>query len=476
MNVNKSIFRTMKVFNLKTPYLKITSLSKEKKFNKNNSINDLNLVGEQKSINIIFPKNNEINEIKLEKMISPANRKRIKIMKDSETNTEPITEIVDNRHSISNKNNNIYRQNYKLIKSEEESSNSITDKIVSLQKKLELHSNHSITYRNTFYNNSNNLKIPEINNTKFNAKNKRNLSSSMKNTKIKNNLNKKTVNLGIILKELKEAKNENIENEERRKDIFFKYYNIKNNYTIKNIFNYTNHLNCNRNIISAINLSKNKDVEKTYSHNENAYIPLYNKLSYEKKSTKKNNEYNNIHEVFDRNSLIKVRERNTNIKTMKEKENKKYNLRHKNIKFTPCIYNLFNVPVIENNNSLEETIKQQTVSNFNNKYNFKFKTKDPKEKEKIKNLFYFLKKNINLIGEKNEIQNYFFINNKNKLIIDDNKINNGNRSIGVKGVKIKDNNNFIQKDIYSLINEKKSHIINVKSLIANDNQLSNDIK
>jgi len=475
MNVNKSIFRTMKVFNLKTPYLKITSLNKEKKFNKNNSNNDINLIDEQKSINIIFPKNNELTDIKLEKMISPISKKRIKIMKDSETNTEPITEIVDNNHSNSNKNN-VFRQNYKLIKSEE-SPNSITDKIISLQKKLEQHSNHSITYRNTFYINNNNLKIPEIN-TKFKPKNKRNLSSSMKNTKIKNNLNKKAINLGIMLKELKEAKNENRENKEKRKDIFFRHYNIKNNYTINNIFNYTNNLNYNnRNIISAISLCKNKDVEKTYSHNENAYTPLYNKLSYEKKCTKKYNEYNNIHEIINRNSLIKVRERNSNIKTMKEKENKKYNLRHKNIKFTPCIYNLFNVPVIENNNSLEETIKQQTVSNFNNKYNFKFKTKDPKEKEKIKNLFYFLKKNINLIGEKNnELQNYFFINNKNKLIIDDNKINNGNKSIRIKGVKIKDNINYIHKDINRLAYEKKSHIINVKSLIANDIQLLNEMK
>ena len=167
-----------------------------------------------------------------------------------------------------------------------------------------------------------------------------------------------------------------------------------------------------------------------------------------KKSTKKINEYNNnnnIHEIINRNSLIKVRERN--IKTMKEKENKKYNLRHKNIKFTPCIYNLFNVPVIENNNSLEETIKQQTVSNFNNKYNIKFKTKNTKEKEKIKNLFYFMKKNINIIGEKNnELQNYFFINNKNKLIFDVNKINNGNKFIRIKGLKIKDSSNYIHKD------------------------------
>jgi hypothetical protein len=117
----------------------------------------------------------------------------------------------------------------------------------------------------------------------------------MKNTSIKNNSNKKTINLEIILKELKEAKNENIGNKEKRKDIFFRHYNIKNNYTINNIFNYTNHLNYNnRNIISAISLSKKKDVEKTHTLNENTYFPLYNKLSYEKKNIKKNNEYNNV--------------------------------------------------------------------------------------------------------------------------------------------------------------------------------------
>lgn len=474
MNVSKPIFRTMKVFNLKTPYLKITSLNRDKKLNKNNSINGINSTDEQKSINIIFPKNNELTEIKLEKIISPINKKRIKIMKDSETNTDPITEIVDNRHSNSNKNN-VYQQNYKLIQSEE-SPNDITDKIISLQKKMEHQSNHSITYRNTFYNNKNNLKIPEITKNKF-TKNKRNLSSSMKNTKIKNNLDKKTINLGNILKELKEVKNGN-KNKEKKKENFFKHYNIKNNCTINNIFNYTNHLDYNnRNIISAISLNKNKDVEKAYTHNENAYSSLYNKLSHNKKTIKKNNEYNNIHGLINKNSLIKIKERNTNIKTTKEKENKKYNLRHKNIKFTPCIYNLFNVPVIDNNSSLEETIKQQTVSNFNNKYNFKFKTKDPKEKEKIKNLFYFLKKNINLIGDKNnELQNYIFINNKNKFFFDDNKIKIGNKSIRIKGVKLKDNINYIHKDINKLLNEKKNHIMNVKSLIVNDNQLLNEMK
>ena len=48
--------------------------------------------------------------------------------------------------------------------------------------------------------------------------------------------------------------------------------------------------------------------------------------------------------------------------------------------------------IVDNNISLENTFKKQTLSNFNNKYNFKFKTNNLKEKEKIKELFYLLKK------------------------------------------------------------------------------------
>ena len=54
-----------------------------------------------------------------------------------------------------------------------------------------------------------------------------------------------------------------------------------------------------------------------------------------------------------------------------------------NIKFsTPKNENTYNI--VDNNVSLEKTFKRQTLSNFNNKY--------LKEKEKIKELFYLLKK------------------------------------------------------------------------------------
>ena len=62
-----------------------------------------------------------------------------------------------------------------------------------------------------------------------------------------------------------------------------------------------------------------------------------------------------------------------------------------NIKFsTPKNENTYNI--VDNNVSLEKTFKRQTLSNFNNKYKFKFRTNNLKEKEKIKELFYLLKK------------------------------------------------------------------------------------
>ena len=73
-----------------------------------------------------------------------------------------------------------------------------------------------------------------------------------------------------------------------------------------------------------------------------------------------------INEELKNNQLMK----NEQIKNDKNNlmlSNRLHSLRTKNIKFSPCRYNLFNVPIIENNYSLEETIKQQTVSNFNNK-------------------------------------------------------------------------------------------------------------
>ena len=72
-----------------------------------------------------------------------------------------------------------------------------------------------------------------------------------------------------------------------------------------------------------------------------------------------------------------------------------------NIKFSaPKTGKNYNV-IVDNNISLENTFKKQTVSNFNNKYYFKFKTNNLKEKEKIRKLFYLLKKHKNSETDKN---------------------------------------------------------------------------
>ena len=86
-----------------------------------------------------------------------------------------------------------------------------------------------------------------------------------------------------------------------------------------------------------------------------------------------------------------------------------------NIKFSiPRNYNTCNV-IVDNNISLENTFKKQTVSNFNNKYYFKFKTNNLKEKEKIKKLFCLLKKHKDSDTDKNCDFLAFHLNRQKKL-------------------------------------------------------------
>ena len=133
--------------------------------------------------------------------------------------------------------------------------------------------------------------------------------------------------------------------------------------------------------------------------------------------------------------------------------NKIHYLRHTNIKFNPCIYNLFNVPVIENNNSLKETIKRQTVSNFNNKYNIKFKTKNPKEKEKIKILFDLLQKHKNIeIQRSRDLRKYNSnsIKKNERINIEDNKSSRAN-SGNINQIKI--DNYFSERKLGKFLNK-----------------------
>ena len=441
MNINHRIFRTIKIPNYKTPYLKITSLTKEKNENINNNIINIKSDNEQKenNINILKRSNtnkneNEISKIKSpisnninyssEKFLSSLNKRRIKIMKDSETNTDPITEVINNSQFGIN-NNNAYNRHYLELK-EEESSQTMSDKIVSLKKKFKYPNNHSISDRYAINKNSV-LKVPKIMEKNSVIYNNRMISSSLKKTKLKNENNNISPNL--VLEECKENIFSN-NGKKKSKGLFINYCNIKKNYTINkidfrksdNFFlnNKKNENNNNRNILSAISFSKSKDLGNKYHYHEYIYNLLNKNNIFVKKKfyiTKINKNDNILNEELKKNPLI-----NNDMNKIIKKENlsnRKHNLGHKNIKFNPCIYNLFNVPVIENNNSLEATIKQQTVSNFNNKYNFKFKTKNPKVKEKIKNLFTFLKKHNNLIDERNnDINKYYYLKNKYKNSFD----------------------------------------------------------
>ena len=71
--------------------------------------------------------------------------------------------------------------------------------------------------------------------------------------------------------------------------------------------------------------------------------------------------------------------------------------------------NFRNVKIIDENNAhlLEKIYKNQTVSNFNNKYNLKFKSNDLMKKERVKILFSLLKKYKNSEKEKNKLFLYY---------------------------------------------------------------------
>ena len=86
----------------------------------------------------------------------------------------------------------------------------------------------------------------------------------------------------------------------------------------------------------------------------------------------------------------------------------------KRISFKKIKYPLFNnefrnIKIIDKNNEhlLEKIYKNQTVSNFNNKYNLKFKTNDSMKKERVKILFSLLKKYKNSEKEKSKLFLYY---------------------------------------------------------------------
>ena len=556
MNINNYIIRTRKFSKLKIPYLKITSLSSNKKNKKEE--NNINWSQTQKDINndnikkikdnekinkfknkfenLIKYKNDNIQNEKVnlkslisnnitiisKKYITQKYNKRKKIMIDGQTNTEPIVEeinILPPNIYENNKNNNIDNNidisidnnidnNYIEIKKEEKPKTK-TVKVFSLKKKLKSSSNFLVQSEKIINKNLGMIMKRNIDKKNINLPNQ-NFFSSIKNIILDDEEKKVNTNIFPEKKEIKnknknkyddknEIKNkitkskindkrndknnlkENKISENNLNNIINNINNQENNSIIKiNInennksFNDNKNKNKNknkkynirnRNILTAINFSQGKDRENpNYNHQ---YIKkLLNKnyiYDYKKIINKKKNNFESMNEELKINSLIYSEELKKN-ETKLILSNKLYHLREKNIKFSPCRYNLFNVPVIENNNSLEETIKQQTVSNFNNKYNLKYKTKNPKEKEKIKTLFNMLKKHKDSEFQKKiDLKKYNSIKKKYKIYIDDNKQTERPKTGYLNKLKI--NNKYSSnKKLDNYVNKKMYNMISIKTM------------
>ena len=326
---------------------------------------------------------NESESKLISNSLTPINQ-RIKVMKDIETNTEDM-KLGTNFSNINTSKNNIQCKSQDKIK---------------VLKNTNINFDSTLLFRN---------KINFFNKTSINKAKKLLIKSSRKNEKIENNKSNKNIKILVNQKAIFNNNYKNIIYTLKNKSNFassitnksdyapkksikekFKINNFHykpnfNNHEIKCIYN--NYSSSNKNIIKYINI---KPKEKELKEEEEDYEPkiISQKFIFDKKL---------ITNKFIKDGLAELNNNNNSLSS--KRKLKIYKLKKKNIKFNPCIYNLFNVAVIDNNSSLEETFKKQTVSNFNNKYNFKFKTKSLKEKEKVQNLFNLIKKHISLYNK-----------------------------------------------------------------------------
>ena len=164
----------------------------------------------------------------------------------------------------------------------------------------------------------------------------------------------------------------------------------------------------------------NNIIIKNQTHSNDYNININNNNSTEKK--KKHHNLLTIENIFSqRRTLNKYLKpyfnHNENYKNFKSSlSKKKYTINE--IKF-PLHNNLFKKDRVINDNHdhlIEKIFKNQTLSNFNNKYTFKYKTSNSVKKENIKNLFSLLKKYKNSDRDKQTAFNkYNSLNSKRKF-------------------------------------------------------------
>lgn len=386
----------------------------------------------------------ENNKAYFKKDNTPTQRK--KNMKDSETNTEPIDQLMENTNQ--NTDTNIIHNRINLRKSYNSLSYKNYFKDVDYNKDDEIIKLMISDQKTDKHFNINSMRVISTPN-KINQQTQKNKYTDLlsffspfndKTRNYKNNfyMNKIDFSKDFNEKFLVESYNNNRVSKKKAKNI------NKNNKLNSNPFPIL--------ITNSINKFNNKK-ELTYKLHTN-HIFDKNFISKSTKKEKIKNEYNKI---FDLKFLGCDNKENKN----KDKRPLKLrSLNKTNIEFNPgFMKNANKLTIVENNNSLKQILKLQTVSNFNNKYNLKYKTNNPKVKEKIEELFDFMKLHKN---EENSKNSDFLCSKKKRIQNNNNKFVEDNYSDQFNAIiKTNEINNIYQKE---KIYKKQKKMISIKTL------------
>ena len=365
-------------------------------------------------------------------------KKNKKIMKDKQTNTDSTSfydnNNTNNKRRISYNNNNFKLYSLKNACKLPSSSIFISNLYNNNLKSKKKHNNNSIgmPYIKNKYSkiNKNEEKIDDI----FPLK-KRIFST------YKRKLDKSILNI-----------NDNVNNT-----------NNTNN-TNNNTNNNNTNNNANKNIIINKNIN-NIEIVKDKKRKRNNLVDIENYMTFFQTNIKKK-----INTFFNNKYL----QENTDIFKIGKSLSNNNNL---NIKFSEPINSNNDNVIVDNNISLENTFKKQTVSNFNNKYYFKFKTNNLKEKETIKKLFLLLKKHKNSELDKNNDFLVFHLYKQKKMRKREiNKAILEEFSSPCAYIGRNYDNGFINKEYYTNKNDyetsiiqkqKENKMISIKSLQMN---------
>ena len=187
-----------------------------------------------------------------------------------------------------------------------------------------------------------------------------------------------------------------------------------NNKSINKSINLPNKMLLKNKIIMYRNLNK-----KIKPKNKSINYQL-NKKNKESKSYILSNRYHNLSNIDSIYSQVNKQNNiiNSYRKVQNEKNIKKIpaikKIAFKKLKYPLLNNNFRNIKIIDENNEhlLEKIYNNQTMSNFNNKYNLKFKSNNSVKKERVKVLFSLLKKYKNSEKERNKL--FLYYNNFNK--------------------------------------------------------------